>query len=152
MGKLNELFSILIIIIILFSCGDAPVDNVPVNYSDFAEASFLQVTAPGAYVFTDDDSWNSFCDEYWSGNIPRPEVDFDYAMVIGIFWGWDGGCYRWVNCVQGVYIRQDVIDVHIAPLPDLGDCDMVIWPLQVITMDKYEMPVEFHGYVPGSFE
>jgi hypothetical protein len=27
---------------------------------------------------------------------------------------------------------------------------MVVWPLQVIKMDKYDLPVEFHGYVPGN--
>ncbi len=154
MNKLRERLSILIALAILPVCGDAPVEKEYAVFVNFLEASLLHVTTPGAFLFRDNDSWNSFCDEYWTGddpgvNIPRPEVDFESDMIIGVFWGRDGGCYSWVDCIRAVFIWPDVIDVHISPLPDLGDCDMIVWPLQVIKMERYDLPVEFNGHVPG---
>lgn len=112
----------------------------------------FHLSSPGVFVFKDSDSWDSFCNEYWTGdypgnNIPRPEVDFEVDMVVGIFWGQTGGCYHWVNCVRAVFIRRDVIEVQIGR-PDLGSCDRIIWPKQIIKMDRHDFPVEFYGDVP----
>ncbi|UCE66599.1 MAG: hypothetical protein JSU85_00870 [Candidatus Zixiibacteriota bacterium] len=150
MSKLQKIFTILIALAILPACGKAPVEVVPVIYEDFTEASRLHVTSPGTFVFEDNDSWDSFCDEYWGGGIPRPEVDFENNMIIGIFWGQTSGCYEWVNCVRTVFIRRGVIEVHISPMPDLGDCEMIVYPMQVIKIRSHELPVEFHGHFPGS--
>lgn len=157
MIKSYNILSILITITLLLTCGKAPDESELAMFEDFTEASLLHVTPPGAFAFGDDDSWDSFCDQYWSGddpgvNIPRPEVDFESDMIIGVFWGPTGGCYSWVDCIRAVFIRPDVIDIHISSLPDLGDCEMIVWPMQVIIMERHDLPVEFHGHVPGNTE
>ncbi|UCC79964.1 MAG: hypothetical protein JSW64_00995, partial [Candidatus Zixiibacteriota bacterium] len=122
-----------------------------IDFEDFMEASELRVKSPGTYVFRDYESWTTFCFEHWRSRDIRPLVDFEKYMIIAIFWGQSGGCYSWANGVKDVFIRQGVIEVHLIE-PDLGYCDMIIWPLQVIKMKKYDLPIEFHGCIPGDTE
>jgi len=156
MSKLLRVSILLTVSAILCTCGDNPTERFDLAFDDFIDAGMFRVSTPGVYVFRDQDSWSSFGDEYWIGddnwgmNIPLPEVDFENETVIGVFWGSRShGCYHWVNCIEAVFIKRNIVEVHIAPLPELGECAMPVWPMQVIKLERHDLPVEFHGHVPG---
>ncbi|UCC79963.1 MAG: hypothetical protein JSW64_00990 [Candidatus Zixiibacteriota bacterium] len=153
---MSNLFRISILLAVsatLFTCGDNPTEGYRLIFEDFTEAGMFCVSTPGVYVFRDDDSWSAFGDEYWDDPWMRytiPEVDFETEMVIGIFWGTrPHGCYFWVDCIEGIFIDHNVIEVHIAPLPELGECAMPVCPLQVVKLERYDLPLELHGHILG---
>ena len=145
----------------LMRCDSASVEDqlgepsvVVFENLDGAEG-FVQVT-PGTEVIHDEAAWTALWEATWSitnGDgikTAPPAVDFGRKMVIGVFWG-DGfsGCSNGVEAIETIVQREDEIVVVVGPLPDLGLCDALVYPVQMVQMDRSGLPVMFEGTVPG---
>lgn len=157
MGTDKKIPLILFVLIMLgqiSSCSN-PAEVTPLSFENFTEAEYFRVRHPATFVIKDDTAWNQLWEDYWTrqdslGRTPPPAVDFEEDMVIAVFWGCGySGCYRWVEAIERIITRSGRIEVHIGPLPDLGYCDMIVCPLQVVRMRKSEFPVVFIGDVTG---
>jgi|GEM_PF-2973191 len=139
---------------ILLTCGDNPTGRLPGIYENFPEAQHFDVPEPGIIIFTDNEAWLEFHDRYWNlydntGKTDPPDVDFENETVIGVFWGTQSrGCYDWVNCMRVVYVAGDFMEIYVAPLPDLGPCDALAYPLQMIKIKMTYIHTRFIGNVP----
>lgn len=155
MNKLLNIISFLIAVTMLVTCGDNPTEGLAGIYENFTEAQHYDVPESGIRIFTDNEAWLEFHDRYWNlydntGKTDPPEVDFENETVIGVFWGArPQGCYNWVNCLNVIYVNGNFMQIYIAPLPDLGWCDVIVHPLQVIKVRMTDIHVEFTGNLPG---
>lgn len=154
-NKKIPLISFAVIMLGQISCGSNPAEVTPLPFENLTEAEYFRVQYPATVVIQDDAAWNQLWEDYWTrqdsmGRTPPPAVDFEQDMVIAVFWGCGySGCYRWVEAIEKIIIRSGRIEVHIGPLPDLGDCQMIVCPLQIVRMRKSEIPVVFIGDVRG---
>ena len=96
--------------------------------------------------------WEQYWNHY-SGNgskTPAPGIDFKNNMVIGIFWGANySGCSNRVEVIKVIEKDDDKINLTIEDLPSLGPCDMIVAPLQMVSLPKSDLPVIFTGNVPS---
>lgn len=67
-------------------------------------------------------------------------------MVIGIFWG-EGysGCTNQANAIQRIERKNAKIVLTLGKVSDLGPCDMVVFPLQVVKVSKSDSEVIIQG-------
>lgn len=154
-NKKIPLISFVVIMLGQISCGPHPAEVTPLPFENFTEAEYFRVQYPATVVIKDDAAWNQLWEDYWTrqdslGRTPPPAVNFEEDMVIAVFWGCGySGCYWWVEAIERIIIRSGRIEVHIAPLPDLGDCEMIVCPIQVVKLEKSDFPVVFLGDVTG---
>jgi len=149
-----KILFILVVFALVLACGDNPTGRIQELYEDFPEAQYFDVPEPGVRIFTDNEAWLEFHERYWnlydnSGKTDPPEVDFERETVIGVFWGTlPQGCYNWVECINVIYINGSFMEIYVAPLPDLGPCDVIAHPLQMIKIRMTDVLIEFTGNVP----
>ncbi len=154
-NKKISLISFVVIMLGQISSCSNPAEVTPLPFENLTEAEYFRVRYPATVVIKDDAAWNQLWEDYWTkqdslGRTPPPAVDFEEDMVIAVFWGCNhGGCYFWADAIERIITRSGRIEVHVGPLPDLGYCDMVVCPLQVVRMRKSEFPVVFIGDVTG---
>ncbi|HEX8386100.1 MAG TPA: hypothetical protein VF576_07950, partial [Rubricoccaceae bacterium] len=82
---------------------------------------------------------------------PVPAVDFGGRMLVGVFWGPQGGCATNatpVQVVEHVDRTGESLTVEVGPLGDLGVCRAVSWPVQIVEVPRVEGEVSFSGRVP----
>ena len=121
---------------------DSPFDNIE-------ESEFLAVTEADARVFLDEDTWKAFWTDH--SEEEAPDVDFAQEMTIALFWGGGySGCVNRAEAIREVREGDSRVVVEVGPLGDLGDCDMVVLPNQVIRLARVDKPVVFDGEVPGA--
>lgn len=121
------------------------------TFENVEEAGALGVAEPGAAVFNDADAWEAFWHEHvaLSPAPPPPSIDFERRTAVGLFWGEHSGCRSAVEAVERVRRKgPHAAEVEVGALPDLGPCDAIVYPVQVITFRK-AWSVEFVGDVPG---
>ena len=140
---------------------DALSSDEPVAYADVerAEALRVQVTGTTVTVIRDRSSWERF----WSGHvgtagpdgagIAAPEVDFERQTVVGVFYGGSlhAGCGSSVDVVRSAREESGAVEVEVGPLPDLGPCRAVVYPLDLVVLDvppSEALDVRFVGAVP----
>lgn len=119
----------------------------PVAFENLREASNLRVRKSGTAVFKNAASWESF----WHSSLPPIlAIDFKKQILIAVFWGGEphSGCGDYVEAVESVSREGDRIRVHVGRLPSLGPCRVVVYPLQIIRIDRSDLPVIFTGEVP----
>lgn len=124
----------------------------PVPFENFEDAELLTVDEPGTAVFRNQHEWKMF----WGAHIPPtfkemppPKVDFEHNMLIAVFWGSEySGCSNWSDSIQSIIRERWQIKVHVGPLADLGDCEMLVEPLQVVKVERMDLPVIFNGDTP----
>lgn len=149
------LISFVVIILGQISCSSHPAEVTPLPFENLTEAEYFTVPHPATVVIENDAAWNQLWENYWIkydslGKTPPPAVDFEEDMVIAVFWGCNySGCRFWVEAIERIITRSGRIEVHVGPLPDLGYCDMIVCPLQVVKMRKSDFPVVFVGDLPG---
>lgn len=81
-----------------------------------------------------------------SPRIDSQSIDFDKSMVICIGWGMRfSGCFNEVETVKLIEMRADEIEVVLGPFPDLGPCEMIVYPIELIVIDQSDLPVRFSG-------
>ncbi len=123
-------------------------DAIP--FRNVEEAGHLNVEQPGTAVFNDADSWEAFWYEHVTASptpLPPP-IDFARRTAVGVFWDAQSGCDRRVEAVERVSrSAPHAVEVEVGPLPDLGPCDAIVQPVQVITFRKAQH-VGFVGIVP----
>jgi hypothetical protein len=125
-------------------------------YENLETARSFQVPEAGTAVFRDETTWAVLWDRYWTvytlgEKTPPPPVDFDNEMVIAIFYGTGYiGCSNWVEVIDEIWVGSRQIEVHIGIQLDrvIGPCDMNLNPLQMVTIQRSDLPVVFTGYLP----
>ena len=155
---INKKFLLISLVVIMLgqisSCSN-PAEVTPLPFENFTEAEYFRVPHPATFVIRDDAAWNQLWENYWTrddslGRTPPPTVDFEEDMIIALFWGCGySGCHSWAEAIERIITRSGRIEVHVGPLPDLGNCDMIVCPIQVVRMRKSDVPVVFIGDVPG---
>jgi hypothetical protein len=111
------------------------------------EAAHLCVPEASMRVYRDEAGWQ----EFWEQNSlePAPEVEFGREMVAGLFWGGGySGCSNRADAVRSVTELSSEVKVNVDPLSDLGDCEMIVCPAQLIRLPRINKPFRFIGEVP----
>ena len=149
-----------IFLIVVFSflslcCRDIGVEPRALDFSEIPSAQFFRVQQPGTAVFRSEAEWKAFRDVHFmyilGMPIMPPIADFEREIVIGIFWGTGyGGCRNVTQSIERVQIANNVVEVKVGPLSDLGSCKMLVAPLQIVKIPKTDLPVVFVGNVPQS--
>lgn len=158
MMRLGMWLSLVLLAGSMFDCGGLVIDEPAqeLAYESFEEAQHFAVLEPGVQVIRSEAVWTALWEE--TGNLyddsgekaPAPDVDFSQHMIIAIFWG-DGysGCSSGVEAVEAVWLRDNEIEVRVGPLPDLGPCDALVYPVQMLRVAASNRSVIFRGEVPG---
>ena len=158
MSRALKAVALVLLIVGLGCTSDDPTNDptfFPLVYTDFTAATPLEVPTAGTAVFRDGASWTTF----WQANTPLgtpvPPNDFNDEMLIAVFWGAGRtGCDQFIDAIDRVRVRIDnvntlgVIEVEIGLLPNLGNCNVPLQPLQVIAVDATSTMVDFVGFLP----
>lgn len=146
------LFLSIVCLFLTASCDRVFKDDSPVllSFENLEEAEYLRVEEPGTSVFRDGAAWATFWEAH--STMAVPSVDFDREMLIAVLWG-EGysGCSNSVEAISRVSVIpvSSRIVVEIGELPFLGPCDALVYPLQVIRVERRDHTVTFAGEVPG---
>ncbi|MFQ5571118.1 MAG: hypothetical protein ACE5G0_15670 [Rhodothermales bacterium] len=124
-------------------------------FQTIEDAAAFNVLEAGTAVIRDEATWRRLWELHWGvfdgtgARTPPPAVNFERHMLIAVFWG-EGysGCSNGVQAVKSVIWRPDAIVVRVGPLPDLGPCDALVYPIQVIRVERFDLRVFFEGEVP----
>ena len=136
--------------------GPDPHDPVALSVRAVTEAEYLSATVHGTFVIRDTTQWEDFWTLQSGQSVPPvPTIDFDNKMIIALCWGSGySGCQDVVSAITAVCMiydsegNPDAITVQVDPLPPLGDCDMIVYPIQILELDASPLPVRFTGQPP----
>ena len=134
---------------------DALVPDEPVPFTHVERVNALRVQINGTTMIRDRWDWEAFWQRH-GGALPAPAVDFERQTVLGVFYGGSlyGGCHSDVEVVEAVRRDGDALEVRVGPLPDLGICRQVVYPLDIVVVDVPAREVRtahFKGRVPSPF-
>jgi hypothetical protein len=136
---------------VLAGCGVFGSDEA-VPFSDFEQADALYVPVARTAVIKDQPSWVAFWQQH-GGEAQVPPVDFERQTVFGVFYGQQGGCTSKVDVVRSIHHGRSALEVAVGPLPDLGLCRAIVYPLDVVVADvppSQVHKVTFVGKMPGT--
>ncbi|MBW8003652.1 MAG: hypothetical protein FVQ80_16850 [Planctomycetes bacterium] len=159
MKKIRLWSSISMILILLGYCDSPTKPGTPIPFENIEGAGRFNVPEAGTEVIKDNAAWINLWENYWNafnggGKTPPPSVDFERKMVIAIFYGADGaaytGCQNFVETIEDIIEKSGKIEVRIGPLTleDLGPCDAGLYPLQMVKIERSDLPVIFTGEIP----
>jgi hypothetical protein len=123
-----------------------------VPFSRVERIDHLRVQVSGTTVIRDQSSWEAFWQQHGE-KTPAPSVDFQRETVFGVFYGgaFHSGCRSAVEVIRDVNRSGGTVEIRIGPLPDLGPCDAVVYPLDVVVADvppSQVLDVRFRGHLP----
>jgi hypothetical protein len=154
----NYCLLICLVIFVLASCQHDLVNPpIQVPYEDIEEANYFAIKERGTTVLTDHTAWMALWEQYWNvysspgQKTPPPEIDFDKYMVIAAFYGTGySGCSNRVDVIEKIVQSRKRIEVRISSWSpgELGPCCMLVYPLQMVKVEKSNLPVVFVGDVP----
>jgi len=123
-------------------------DPEMVAFTNVPEAEALFVVDPGSKTFRNADDWEAFWAAHGYG--PAPVVDFAGSIVVAVFWGDRGysGCTDYAEAIRRIERHEQMLLVDIGPLPDLGACERIVRPVQVVTVPVIDEPVVYSGEFP----
>ena len=134
----------------LFDDDDDSGETIP--FTSLAEVDCLAVLEPGTETFRSADDWEPFwldhtiCTDGSGDPLKPPPVDFATQMLLAVHWGAGyAGCSSSVEAIREIRRRDGRLEVQVGPLPDLGDCERVVHPIQVVRLERSEGPVVFLG-------
>lgn len=117
------------------------------GFSRLKNIASFEALPKGTMVIQTKDEWKKIFST--NSQSYKQKIDFDKSMVICISWGISfSGCYDEVETIKLIEMRADEIEVVLGPLPDLGPCEMVVYPTELIVIEKSKLPVRFSGPVP----
>jgi hypothetical protein len=118
-----------------------------VEFSRLKNVASFEMLPKGTMVIRTEAEWKKIFST--NSQSYKQKIDFDKSMVICISWGISfSGCYDEVETIKLIEMRADEIEVVLGPLPDLGPCEMVVYPTELIVIEKSKLPVRFSGPVP----
>lgn len=145
--------------IAIFACQSSKniaIQSKPIDFRNIDEAGNYNVTQRGISIIKNQEEWMELWQKYWnrfSGTgekTPPPAVDFENRIVIVVHWGQGySGCSNGVDVIQRIERIEDSVNVVIGELPDLGPCDMDVYPIQMVEIPTTDLPVRFSGATPG---
>lgn len=124
----------------------------PVSFSNVERVENLRVRISGTTVIRSRSDWKTFWMKH-EGDVPIPTVDFNRQIVVGVFYGGSlhGGCRSRVDVIRDVHQEGEILSVEVGKLPDLGPCRMIVYPIDVVTVNvspSKALDVNFKGKVP----
>lgn len=144
----------------LLSCNSTSVEDEPlargvITFETIENALGFSMRT-GTMVIREEAAWIALADTAWLfvGDdglfAPPPTIDFTRKMVIALSWGGVGGCPQDVEAIETIVEREGEIVVVVGPLPDFGGCDALFTAIQMVQIDRSDLPVIFEGEVPGT--
>lgn len=140
-------------------CDETPLNEAEpsvIAFETIAGADGFVLTRPGVLVLREEAAYRILWEETWgitNGQglkTPPPEIDFGHKMVIAVFWGGGhSGCSSSVEAITTIIQRDGELVVLIGALPDLGPCDALVHPIQMVQLDQSDLPVVFEGEAPS---
>ena len=109
-----------------------------------------QILNAGTTVIKVQGGWESFWRQH-GGVVPTTPVDFDRQLVLGVFYSQRAGCTFEVDMIKEVRQARGLLTAEVGPLPDLGLCRMVVFPIDVVIVEvgpSAVSKVRFAGRVP----
>ncbi|MCP4545221.1 MAG: hypothetical protein GY835_01995 [bacterium] len=144
-------------LLLVASCGKSAgpggqaADGTPVPFQNILSQCSFTVNDPATSVYMDSTTWGQLWSQY-CGAYEVPAVDFDSEMVLAVFYGGGSysGCQSWVEVIVSITATDDQIVVNIGPLDEdqLGACDGMAFPIQLVRIDRSDLPVVFTGNLP----
>ncbi len=118
-----------------------------VEFSRLKNIQSFEMLPKGTMVIRTEEEWKkTFSTNHKSY---KQKIDFDKSMVICISWGMSfSGCFHEVETIKLIEKRSDEIEVVLGPLPDLGPCEMIVYPTELVVIEKSKLPIRFSGPVP----
>jgi hypothetical protein len=145
--------SFLLIALMATSIGCASTaEQVPqrmggVEFSRLKNIASFEALPKGTMVIRTKEEWKNLFST--NSQSYKQKIDFDKSMVICISWGISfSGCYDEVETIERIEMRADEIEIVLGPLPDLGPCEMVVYPTELVVIEKSKLPIRFSGPVP----
>ena len=145
--------TILLGLLALLSCNSSnKLENQPsieLNFTPLKATRFV-IPAAGTAVIKNEAQWKHLAARFspLGTHAPPPEVNFDSEMVILSFWGTHSGCSDEVETISSIRLLSSSMEVWVDPLPSLGDCEMLVYPLEMVLTQKTELPIIFKGSAP----
>lgn len=151
----------LLLLVAMVRCDTTPADDPTtapsvLRFETIEAAAGFAVPTPGTAVIRTQQVWRELWNTTWSitsadgVKTPPPAIDFNRTMVIGVAWGRrPSGCSNSVEAIQTIIQRAGEIIVLIGPLPELGPCDAIVYPVQMVVVNQSDLPVIFEGIVPS---
>lgn len=149
-------WSFALLCLVLIGCDTAEEEPLLLSFETLDESQSFSVITAGTQVIRDEQAWTDLWELSWAifngqgEKTPPPSIDFANKMVIAVFWGGEySGCSNGVEAIKQVRIINQQIEVEIGPLPDLGPCDAIVYPVHMILLDRSNLQVTFVGEVPS---
>lgn len=151
------LYSISMILIVLGACDSPTANGTSIPFENIEAAPNFRIPFAGTEVIQDSTRLVYLWEHYWNRynehgeKTPLPYIDFEKKMVLAVFYGSGySGCSDVVGIIEDVIKKSGIIEVHIGVLhiEDLGPCDAVINPLQMVKIERSDSPVIFKGEIP----
>ncbi|MBD3168205.1 MAG: hypothetical protein GF307_01900 [candidate division Zixibacteria bacterium] len=145
---LNRFYFITLIILVLsFSaCNSNPGKWNDVEFENLDIARYITPDDEGTTVIRNLDEWDYFISKnYYGDMVIEPPVNFDDKFIIAVYWGCGyGGCTNMTESIESVRFKPGKIVVDVGPLSDLGSCEMVVCPIQMVAIDRIDATVSFN--------
>ncbi|MBN4080917.1 hypothetical protein JYT44_00995 [Caldithrix abyssi] len=141
----------------LISCDSPSEIETPLSFENMEEAKNFDVTEAGTKIFRGNVAWTGLWKHYWNvynsqgEKTPSPSVDFEREMVIAVFYGSGySGCSNSIEVIEDIFNKSGKIEINIGSfsLEDLGLCRTLVYPLQMVIVERSDLPVVFKGEVP----
>ncbi|MCH7859945.1 MAG: hypothetical protein IID14_09665 [Candidatus Marinimicrobia bacterium] len=155
--KISLLPGIPLTLILLGSCDSPTKPGTPLPFDNIEEAANFQIPFAGTEVIQESARLAYLWEQYWftyneqGEKTPPPYIDFEQKVVLAVFYGSGySGCSNFVETIEAIIEISGNIEVRIGPLTseDLGPCDAVIFPLQMVEIERSDLPVIFKGDIP----
>ena len=138
--------TVILLFLTLPVCGGNFSDSTAIEFESLELARYITPNDSGTAVIKNVDEWNSFLEENYFADMPLdPPVDFEEEIIIAVFWGCNySGCNNITESIKSIQLTSSGIEVNVSPLSDLGDCQMIVCPIQMVKMDRIEAEVCFN--------
>ena len=131
--------------------GGSGDDGSPVPFENYVHQCAFTVMFPETAVYRDDAAWTQLWAEN-CGAFELPVIDFESEMIVGVYYGGSSysGCQNWAEVIESITATEEEIRVELIELDDdqLGHCDGMVYPMQLVKIAKSDLPVVFTGVLP----
>jgi hypothetical protein len=129
---------------------DAKVEFLKVAAEDAAYRTIDQTTQSGVrternVVVRDGATWAALWLEHAGSDKVIPDIDFGKEMVIAVFaGGLPTGCHSsGIESIRFADGKLNVVRVDTLPRPEVVCTAMMVYPAQLVTVERSDVPVEF---------
>lgn len=145
---LNRFYFIVLIILApnFIACNSNPGNSTDIEFENLDIARYITPGEEGATVIRNLAEWDYFLSKHYYGDmVIEPPVNFEEKTIIAVYWGCGySGCANITESIKSVRLKPNVVVVDVGPVSDLGSCEMVVCPIQMVVIDRIDAPVSFN--------